>query len=117
MASARDVVLRFLDLYREETCLSKIKSKQYCNQFAKERAYHELVSFCRQFDKNANKDTVTRKINNFRCAFRKEFNKYEKSKLFGSGSDSIYYLQTKTLVFQRVAVCERPGNTKSHHWY
>ena len=46
-----NVVLRFLDIYREEECLWKIKSKLYSNKFPEERDYDKLVTLCQQFER------------------------------------------------------------------
>ncbi|RUS75289.1 hypothetical protein EGW08_016955 [Elysia chlorotica] len=92
MAWSREGTRNFLALYREEECLWKVKSKLYNDKNAREKANGKLAAFCRQFETDANIDTVRRKINNLRCAFRKELKRQqqENSKLSASGSDEVY---------------------------
>ena len=41
----------------------------------KEKAYERLVEFCQELDQTADKDTVTKKINNLRSSFGKKYKK------------------------------------------
>lgn len=117
MASwSKDSILHFIDMYRSLECLWKIKSKEYSNKHLKEKAYERLVEFCQSFDRTANKDTVTKKINNIRSSFRKELKKEEQSYLSGAGSDEIYESKLwyfKDLMFLRDQETPRAGRSNT----
>ncbi|KAL1488446.1 hypothetical protein ABEB36_014917 [Hypothenemus hampei] len=80
----------FIELYRELPCLWKVKSKSYSNRRDKNRAYEKLVEFYKTVDADATIDTVKKKINNLRSAFRKELKKVRRSKRSGGGSENVY---------------------------
>ncbi|RUS88474.1 hypothetical protein EGW08_003732, partial [Elysia chlorotica] len=91
MASwTKDATIQFIEVYRSMECLWKIKSKEYSNKFLKEKAYEKLIEISKQFDPTTNKDSVCKKINNLRSAFKRELKKCEVSKLSGAGTDEIY---------------------------
>lgn len=96
MASwSKDSILHLSEIYHSYNsleCQWKIKSKEYSNKHLKENAYEyeRLVWFCQEFDQTANRDTVTKKINNLRSSFRKESKKEEQSHLSGAGMEEIY---------------------------
>lgn len=83
-------VTGFIDIYRQLPSLWNIKSKQYSNRKEKAKAYEKLISYCKTVDKNASMDTVKKKINNIRSAFRKEHKKVLKSKRSGSSTEELY---------------------------
>lgn len=60
---SRDFLTEFIELYRENQCLWKIKSKDYSNRQLKEAAYKLLINKLKEVDENATKDCVTKKIN------------------------------------------------------
>lgn len=68
----------FIELYKASTCLWKYSCKQYRNRRVKEIAYKNLVAKMRTFDPKADKNSVIRKINALRTAFRREFKKIRK---------------------------------------
>lgn len=73
---SKDNLEKFIELYRSFLCLWKIKSDDYKNKNLKNRAYHELIEFCkREICPNANKDFIQKKIQGIRGAFRKELKK------------------------------------------
>lgn len=115
MASwSKDCILRFIDMYRTFECLWKIKSKEYSNKQSKEKAYEKLVECCHEFDPTANKDTVTKKINNLRSSFRKELKKEQQSYLSGAGTNEIYESKLwyfKDLLFLRDQETPRVGRS------
>lgn len=80
----------FIDKYRQLPCLWNIKSKNYSNRKEKAKAYETLINYCKTVDQNASIDTVKKKINNIRSAFRKEHKKVLKSKRSGSSTEEIY---------------------------
>lgn len=49
-----------------------------------------MVQLCREIDPEANKDSVMKKIQNYRGCFRKELKKIEKSKRSGNSADNVY---------------------------
>ena len=87
---SKETVVSFIELYKSKECLWKIKSKEYRNRFLREAAYDELIAFCKTLGHNANKDFVTKKINNLRTSFKKELKKQERSKRSGAEVDEIY---------------------------
>ena len=97
---SKETILSFINLYKSKECLWKVKSKDYNNRFLREVAYGDLITFCQQFNRGANKDFVTKKINNLRTAFRKEQKKQAGLKLAGDGVDDIY--EPKLWYFQEL---------------
>ncbi|XP_012938663.1 uncharacterized protein LOC101861586 [Aplysia californica] len=87
---SRDTVLNFIEMYKFHECLWKMKSKDYRNNLMRERAYEELVLFCKPFHPEANKEFVIKKISNLRTTFKRELKKHENSKQSGMGSDEVY---------------------------
>lgn len=79
----------FIDLYRAHPCLWKVKSKEYMDKHKKAAAYDILIEKMREIDASATKDTVVKKINNLRSAFRKELKKVNSSKHSGLDEDSL----------------------------
>ncbi|GFO44945.1 hypothetical protein PoB_007145000 [Plakobranchus ocellatus] len=115
MASwSKEKVLQFIELYRSEECLWRLKSKDYSNRFLKEKAYKKLVAFVKTIDSAANKDHVLKKINNLRGSFRKEYKKVNCSKLSHNGANEVY--QPKLWYFSHLLFLrnqEAPGSTCS----
>ncbi|GFS07897.1 hypothetical protein ElyMa_001260700 [Elysia marginata] len=92
MASwSKDKGLEFIDLYGSHESLWKIKSKEYSNRLIKQRCYEKLIDYVKDFEPQANKELVLKKINNLRGNFRKELKKVEGSKLSGAGTDEVYH--------------------------
>lgn len=80
----------FIELYRTEECLWKIKSPAYSNRHYKEQAYQRLLRYVHTFDSVATKETIIKKINGIRTTFRREKKKVNSSNLSGAGSDEVY---------------------------
>lgn len=80
----------FIDLYRESPCLWKITTSDYSDRSKKTTAYDILAGKLKERDASATKDTVTKKINSLRSAFRKEYRKVISSQNSGVGADRIY---------------------------
>lgn len=72
-------VCEFIELYKEQPCLWKYSCKDYRNRTVKERAYEALVLKMREVDPRADKNSVMRKINALRTAFRREFKKVRRT--------------------------------------
>lgn len=98
---SKENILEFIEIYRSHECLWKVKSKHYSNRLVKERAYQQLIDFVRNFDSEANKEAVMKKISNLRGSFRKELKKVEGSLLSGAGADDVY--QPKLWYFANLA--------------
>lgn len=90
LSNSTSFLSEFINVYRQVPCLWKIKSKSYSNRQEKNRAYEKLLELYKSVNKNATTDTVKKKINNLRSAFRKELKKVRQSKRSGEGSENIY---------------------------
>lgn len=82
-ALPRKFVLEFLDIYRSQECLWKVKSKDYHDKFKRQEAYNILAEKLRQMDPDITRETIARKIDSFRSCFRKEMRKVKLSKASG----------------------------------
>lgn len=80
----------FLEIYRNSTCLWKYNCKDYRNKAVKDLAYNALVMKMRSVDPRADKNSVIRKINALRTAFRREFKKIRKSEKLEQSGDKVY---------------------------
>lgn len=85
----REWTEEFIDIYRSEPCLWKVKQKEYHDRNKKDAAYSKLILKLREIEPDANKESVIRKINNLRCTYKKELKKVMISKS-GSGSEDMY---------------------------
>lgn len=74
-AEERQSMIEFIEIYRSNPCLWKIKSKEYSDKVKRNAAYDLLVEKLKSKDDGANRDAVTKKINNIRSSFRKEYKK------------------------------------------
>lgn len=80
----------FIDIYKEHPCIWKVKSSEYSDKNKKGAAYDVLVRKLKEKDDSATRDTVTKKINNLRSAFRKEHKKVISSLRSGTSADDVY---------------------------
>ncbi|XP_050303002.1 uncharacterized protein LOC126740877 [Anthonomus grandis grandis] len=80
----------FIELYRSFPCLWKIKSKRYSDRNAKQQAYESMIEKMREFDVGANKETVVKKINSLRTAYRRKLKKVIDSERSGAGEEDVY---------------------------
>lgn len=87
---SREFISELIDLYRQNECLWKIKSKEHSDKHKKNAAYHILIEKMKEVDPAANKDMVVKKINSLRTCFRKELKKYNSSLKSGTGTEDIY---------------------------
>ncbi|XP_071053516.1 uncharacterized protein [Onthophagus taurus] len=85
-----EVMREFIDIYKENECIWKLKSKDYTNKSLKEEAHKKLVEKLTEVDSNAKKEDVIKKINSLLSCFRKEFKKVTDSKKSGSGFEQVY---------------------------
>ncbi|KAF8765124.1 uncharacterized protein LOC129967496 [Argiope bruennichi] len=76
----RRVIQEFIEIYRSEPSLWKVRSSHYNNKAIKNVAYRRMVAKLREIYPNADVEMVKRKINALRTNYRKELRKVEKSK-------------------------------------
>ncbi|XP_034185732.1 uncharacterized protein LOC117606863 [Osmia lignaria lignaria] len=74
-----DFLAEFIQLYRSYPCLWQIRYKGYKDRLLRNRAYDALVQKLREVNPVANRETVIRKINTLRTAFRREYKKVRAS--------------------------------------
>ena len=66
MEWSKDNLEKFIELYRRYPCLWKIKSEDYKNKNLKNRAYDELIEFCKSaVSPKANKEFVIKKFKEY----------------------------------------------------
>lgn len=87
----RNAILEeFIDIYKSEPCLWRVKCKDYHDRDKRSAAYGKLVNKLKELEPTATKDDVVRKINTFRSNVRRERKKYDESVRSGVSSDDIY---------------------------
>lgn len=86
----KEFITEFINIYQSFPCLWQTKSKEYMNKNMKNKAYEKLVEFSKSFIPDANREFVTKKIQNLRAAFRKEMKKVEASKRSGAATEDAY---------------------------
>ncbi|XP_003706919.1 uncharacterized protein LOC100876629 [Megachile rotundata] len=74
-----DFLAEFIQLYRSYPCLWQVRYKGYKDRLLRNRAYDALVQKLREVNPIANRETVIRKINTLRTAFRREYKKVRTS--------------------------------------
>lgn len=95
---SRDFWYEFIQLYKGFPCLWDVKDPSYVRRDLKKEAYDVLVAKVHEIDTTANLDTVKRKIDSFRTAFRREEKKVIMSMHSGATDEEIY---TPTLWYYR----------------
>lgn len=76
----RRVIKEFIEIYRSEPSLWKVRSSFYNNKAIKNQAYRRMVQKLREIYPSADVETVRRKINALRTNYRKEQRKVEASR-------------------------------------
>ena len=79
----------FINIYKSEPCLWRVKSKEYHDRVQRAKAYRKLTAKLREWEPNATKAEVVKKINTFRSNFRREKKKYEESMKSGASPEDI----------------------------
>ncbi|KAK2580359.1 hypothetical protein KPH14_010603 [Odynerus spinipes] len=74
-----DFLTEFIQLYRALPCLWQVRCKGYKDRLLRNRAYDVLAQKLREVNESADRDTVIRKINTLRTAFRREYKKVLRS--------------------------------------
>ncbi|XP_066985173.1 uncharacterized protein [Macrobrachium rosenbergii] len=85
-----EVLGEFIEIYKSEPCLWKIKSSDYHDRDKKDAAYRKLVLKLKEIDPDANVNVVKKKINNLRSNVRKEKKKIDSSMKSGASTDNVY---------------------------
>lgn len=87
---SHEFLIEFIDLYRENECLWKIKSKEYSDRNRKSQAYNILIGKLKEVEPDTDRDAVIKKINTMRSSWRKEFKKEVDSRKSGAGEEDVY---------------------------
>lgn len=90
MSKDKEFIIDFIETYKNYPALWKIKSQKYSDRNAKSMAYAALIEKMKEVDPEATRETVVKKINSIRTAFRKELKKVTDSEKSGAGEDEIY---------------------------
>ena len=77
---SKDFLLVFIELFRQEEWLWKVKSKDYYNRSKKDASYETLIGKVQEVEPDDTRHTVFKKVNNLRSAFRKEHKKFQNHK-------------------------------------
>ena len=72
-------MIEFINIYKSEPCLWKVKSKDYYNKAKRDAAYDKLVAKLKESHPAANKEMVVKKIGSFRGCYRKELKKLQEA--------------------------------------
>ena len=80
VVESQEFVTEFIKMYHNFPCLWKRSHKDYRNRSAKEAAYEVLTKKMKETDPACNKESVLKKINSLRTAFRRENKKMIQSK-------------------------------------
>ncbi|KAK5648061.1 hypothetical protein RI129_002953 [Pyrocoelia pectoralis] len=75
----KQFITELLELYAQLPAVSNINSVEYKNKILKSKSYEKLIKKCQEYEPNADRSFVTKKINSLRTNFRKEHNKKIKS--------------------------------------
>lgn len=86
----REVMEEFIEILRGEICLWNTKSRDYHDRDKREAAYQKLLHKLKEYEPKADKESVKRKINNLRSAYRKELRKVNISMRSGASTDEVY---------------------------
>ncbi|KAL1492139.1 hypothetical protein ABEB36_012627 [Hypothenemus hampei] len=76
---SKKFLTKFIEIYKDHPALWKVKSKEYSNKQAKNKAYNALIEYCKLYYPDADREFVYKKIQNLRGCFRKELKKVEAS--------------------------------------
>lgn len=85
-----EVIEEFIDMYKLEPCLWRVKSKEYHDREKRDAAYAKLVLKLKELEPDATKKSVIRKINSLRSNVRKEKKKWDMSMKSGASTDNVY---------------------------
>lgn len=86
---SKDLITKFIEVYKSNPCLWKVKCKENANTNLKNIAYDQLIDICKIINPEANRDCVVKKIQSFRESFRKDVKKVLESKRSGAGQEDV----------------------------
>lgn len=75
MPKERRIVKEFLETYKFLPCLWDPKDKFYLNKDARSQALEILVDKYRIIDSEATVDLIKKRLENMRCAYKREYKK------------------------------------------
>jgi hypothetical protein len=88
---SKDFLLDFIELFRQEECLWRVKSKDYFNRSKKDSSFQILIGKLQEVESDEKgKKVKKKKNNNLRSAFRKEHKKVLKSQVSGAVAEEMY---------------------------
>nr|XP_053618253.1 uncharacterized protein LOC128679820 [Plodia interpunctella] len=87
---SHELLTEFIEAFRNNPCLWKIRSNDYKDKNLKLQAYNNLLEIIRKVERDATIENVKKKINSLRAGFQKEHKKVQDSKKTGSGTDQVY---------------------------
>ncbi|KOB68023.1 Uncharacterized protein OBRU01_18870 [Operophtera brumata] len=80
----------FIEIYKSEPCLWRVKCKEYHDRDKRSAAYGKLIAKLKELEPDATKEDVIKKINTLRSNVRREKKKYDESVKSGASSEDIY---------------------------
>ncbi|XP_068212540.1 uncharacterized protein [Palaemon carinicauda] len=85
-----EVLGEFIELYKSEPCLWKVKADEYHDRDKRNAAYRILAMKLKEIEPDADETLVKKKINSLRSNVRKEQRKIESSMKSGASADNVY---------------------------
>jgi hypothetical protein len=89
MVKDEDFITGLIEMHRSFPCLWKKADPQYHNTVTSENSYTILLEKYNEYDPNATKQRVFRKINSLRSSCNKEYKKIKESERSGAGTADI----------------------------
>uniref|UniRef100_A0A023F0P8 Putative alcohol dehydrogenase transcription factor myb/sant-like protein n=1 Tax=Triatoma infestans TaxID=30076 RepID=A0A023F0P8_TRIIF len=82
--------MQFFDAWRDLPEIWKIKSEIYKDKTKKKNAWEKLLSVYLEIDKNANLDSLKKRLTNIRTCYRRELKKILQAEKSGAGGENEY---------------------------
>jgi hypothetical protein len=73
----KEFLTEFINMYKSEMCLWKIKSKKYSNRNLKTQAYEKLINIMKTIYPEANREWVVNRIQSLCGSFHKELKRVQ----------------------------------------
>lgn len=107
---SHEFLTEFIHLYRSFPCLWQVRYRGYKDRILRNRAYDALVHKLREVNPVADRETVIRKINTLRTAFRREYKKVRTSQRTVSNprrryKSSLWYYDILKFVAEQNEAC------------
>nr|CAH7748165.1 unnamed protein product [Callosobruchus chinensis] len=87
------VIEEFIEIYRQEPCLWRVKSKEYHDREKRDASYAKLLLKLKELEPDATRKSVVAKINSLRSNVRKEKKKRDMSIKSGASADNVYVIK------------------------